>query len=439
MYSDLFDQLGRGVVGGGAGGRSGTAAEPPEEPPLLSCKAGKMLLISSSSSEQQQQQRYSCTADPARGEIRLVWKDDDDDDTAGVLNNINNNNNSAAPGGQLEWQWYDRRLKKVQDRFPVRNNGGSVRSTFARVPLADKLHANDRVYVWSCYPTSNDNDNNDTPPAVEHRMYWMQDAEMGDEEQLVQTINEYLQDPSKAAPEGFTAGRAGSNNNNNAASSSSHQVDALSSILENLGMPQTGEGGSDATGSTASNGANSNINSMQAVGGGGLTLADLQGAMAGIAAASSNSSNYNNNVGGPGPPLNDVLTAQAIDSLLANDEVVQRLLPLLPEPQQSAEHLRDNLLSPQMRNTVSALQQALLPDDAGDLSGYASVIANFQLDPMDGQDQLAQGNPLAAFLECVIASVEREAKEEVQQDEGNAMEQGDGDDKEEEEKDGEAA
>ena len=40
MYSDLFDQLGRG----GGGGRSGTAAEPVEEPPLLSVKAGKMIL-----------------------------------------------------------------------------------------------------------------------------------------------------------------------------------------------------------------------------------------------------------------------------------------------------------------------------------------------------------------------------------------------------------
>jgi len=374
MYSDLFDQLGRG----GGGGRSGTAAEPVEEPPLLSVKAGKMILAAANDNDS-----FHCTADTARGEIRLVWKD-------------------AA----LQWQWYDRRSKTVQDSFAVSQQGGG---TFERVPLTDKTHENDRVYVW----TSTD-DNSKT----EHRMYWMQDAEVGDEAEVVKKVNEYLKDPNKAAPAGAATATTGASSSSAAAasgtagaaasSSNANQVDALSSILENLGMPQTSEGSTTATSSAAAAAAPSSSGTTNQ-----LTLADLQGAMAGIHAGTTTTTSP-----APGPPLNDVLTTQAIDALLESEDVVQRLLPLLPAgQQQSVEQLRANLTSPQMRNTVSALQQALLPDDTGDLSGYASVVANFQLES-DGQSALlAQGNPLAAFLESVIASVEKEKQEKKDEEE----------------------
>lgn len=111
MYSDLFDQLGRG---GGGGGRSGTASEPVEEPPLLSVKAGKMILAAPPQADEAGDSlSFHCTADTARGEIRLVWKD-------------------AA----LQWQWYERRSKTVQDSFAITSSQGG--GTFERVPLTDK-------------------------------------------------------------------------------------------------------------------------------------------------------------------------------------------------------------------------------------------------------------------------------------------------------------
>jgi 26S proteasome regulatory subunit N13 len=97
------------------------------------------------------------------------------------------------------------------------------------------------------------------------------------------------------------------------------------------------------------------------------------------------------------------------------------LVALLPEGQKSEEFLRANLQSPQLQATLRALSRALLPDDHGELSGYASVIANFQLDPNAGQDSLAAGNPLQAFLDCVVASVANKEAEEGKDD--NAMDE----------------
>jgi 26S proteasome regulatory subunit N13 len=94
----------------------------------------------------------------------------------------------------------------------------------------------------------------------------------------------------------------------------------------------------------------------------------------------------------------------------------------LPEGQQNEESLRANLQSPQLQATLRALSRALMPDDHGELSGYASVIANFQLDANAGQDALAAGNPLQAFLDCVVASVEAKKETEEGKDD-NAMDE----------------
>ena len=72
---------------------------------------------------------------------------------------------------------------------------------------------------------------------------------------------------------------------------------------------------------------------------------------------------------------------------------------------------------------MRSLTSALLPDDNGSMDGYHSVLANFQLDASDGQRALSEGkSPIEAFLDCVLASVEKDNAEE-----GNA-ESKDGDD-----------
>lgn len=65
-----------------------------------------------------------------------------------------------------------------------------------------------------------------------------------------------------------------------------------------------------------------------------------------------------------------------------------------------------------MAQTLRSLTSALLPDDNGSMDGYQSVLANFQLDAADGQKALSEGkSPIQAFLDCVLASVEKEDAE----------------------------
>eukprot|EP00804_Cyclotella_cryptica_P029643 CCRYP_019039-RB/>CCRYP_019039-RB protein AED:0.01 eAED:0.01 QI:713/1/1/1/1/1/2/36/268 len=171
------------------------------------------------------------------------------------------------------------------------------------------------------------------------------------------------------------------------------QIDALGNILENLGVPQPG--GSLPSGERAP---------QQQPAAGGLTLADLQGAMAGLATASPVSSP-------PGPPLSELASSEIVDEsgILDDPEVTARLVALLPEGQRTNDQLRENLRSPQVAQCLQRLTEAL----ADDASSFNSIIANFQLNPEDGAGALAAGNPIEAFLNCVLRDVER--KEGVKQ------------------------
>jgi hypothetical protein len=275
------------------------------------------------------------------------------------------------------------------ETFPVESSGNG---TFQRIPLEGQPEQ--RVYVYSssaAAAATSATATTDSPTAVVHRMYWMQSQSDEGEDEAVAKVNQYLVSPQDAAPE-------------------SPQVDALSNILEHLGMPQqqsssTFGGGAPATATTVNTTTTTTTNASSASMGGTLTLADLQGAMAGLGGAATTATTTTEPI-----PLHQVVTPAAIQSL---DEAAKaRLLELLPEEQRTMEHLQDNLMSPQIQQTLRALSQAMLPDEQGQLDGYHSVIANFQLDPRDGEAALTSGNPIQAFLDCVLASVEKEESEE---------------------------
>eukprot|EP00536_Pseudo-nitzschia_multiseries_P012220 jgi/Psemu1/308894/fgenesh1_kg.454_\ len=117
------------------------------------------------------------------------------------------------------------------------------------------------------------------------------------------------------------------------------------------------------------------------------------------------------------PGLHEIVTPGAISSLLANEDVRNRLMRELPEEQRSPEHLESCLRSPQVQQTLRSLTAALLPDDNGSVDGYHSVLANFQLDAADGQRALSDGkSPIQAFLDCVLASVENEKADGREED-----------------------
>ena len=68
--------------------------------------------------------------------------------------------------------------------------------------------------------------------------------------------------------------------------------------------------------------------------------------------------------------------------------------------------LEENLRSPQVRQCLASLTAALAEGD-----DFNSILANFRLDPADGASALEAGNPIQAFLDCILRQVEREREE----------------------------
>mmetsp|Transcript_14773 Transcript_14773/g.21791 ORF Transcript_14773/g.21791 Transcript_14773/m.21791 type:complete len:371 (+) Transcript_14773:91-1203(+) len=370
MYSDLLDVLGNQSSSSGGARRGET-----EKHVAVSFKAGKMKM------ELKENGKYWVKPDTRRGEVQLVWASQ-----------------------SLKWEWMDRRDKTVVDSVKIASGGGK----FERV---DTGNDEERVYLWT---------NKEAAASTKKwEMYWMQDLVNETEDELVAQVNQYLTNPTDAAPEAENSNNTGSNSigvvsnsnkgsGNDNSSSNNSQVDALSNILENLGMPETSGNVSESRSAAAP--------------GGILTLADLQGAMAGLPKGSSPGSGIVSST-----PLSEVVTPAAITSLLEDDNVKGRLIGLLPDEQRSEQYLEENLRSPQIQQTLRALSQALTPDDEGSLEGYHSVIANFQLDPKDGEASIAVGNPIQAFLDCVLASVKKEKNESTdannEESKGNDMEE----------------
>ena len=426
MYSDLFDQLGASgrLAGRGGDNNNNTDNEPA---PLVSFKAGKMELTSPTAAaaaaaaavespaatSSSNNTSFQCTPNKTRGEVRLVWK------------------NRA-----LQWQWYDRRDRKVVDTWKVQDYAPN--STFERInftPDQEKAHAADRIYVWTRFPNEQQQQQQQqssaeeskeqdatmttttTTPTPEYQMFWMQDASDEKDDELVAQVNQYLTDPQSAAPEGEAdrmdttetttttsvggsgIATAGSTTNNQS------QVDALSSILENLGMPQAGSSDTASDTAAAATSAAAAAGTSTSATTGTLTLADLQGAMAGIHTQQEQ----------PGPSLSSIITPDAITSLLQDEGARTRLMELLPEEQRTADQLEENLRSPQVQQTLRSLTATLLPDSAGDLSGLYSAMANFQLEPADGQEAMAAGNPIQAFLDALLKKVEREEQQQEEE------------------------
>jgi hypothetical protein len=101
----------------------------------------------------------------------------------------------------------------------------------------------------------------------------------------------------------------------------------------------------------------------------------------------------------------DILELQQIyqvDAVLTSgileDEALRaELVAQLPEGQQSEVHLETALRSPQLRDAMRSLSRALNPEN------YATVMANFGLDPAVGSELLVRGEAVQAFLQALAA------------------------------------
>jgi len=396
MYSDLFEHLGGSNAAGGSGSSNSDNNGNNNENHLVSIKAGKVDL------QLQENGHYWAAPDTRRGEIRIVWETNE---------------------STLYWEWFDRREKAVVDKHVLWTATASTASTSAndcgtmeKVTNVPNAAPQDRLYVWSQPQAGKDKPT--------YHMYWLQDASEEKDDELIVKINQYLADPATANPSSTGIGASGAASGSAMSSSSAaaaatgnattgssstdrQQVDALSNILENLGMPQGDSSSASSPGNNATTTSSTNAGAT-----GTLTLADLQGAMAGIQQSSP-----------PGPPLQELVSGPAITSLLENDAVKARLLELLPEGQRTDDMLEENLRSPQVQQTVRSLTQALMPDDTGSMDGFHSVLANFGM--ADGAQEALQNNsnnPIQAFLDCVLKSVEKDSKTDTEEKEEESKE-----------------
>lgn len=429
---------------------------------LLSFKAGKMI------AERQPNGKYWVTPDPRRGTLEVNWTE------------------SAASSGVLKIEWKDRRTRSVVDSLTVFPEDDC---TYSKVDTGPGRE-NDRVYLLQ-YGNSSER----------RFFFWMQEKEEGNQdEEFCIKINTFMADPEEAAAAakgetkkksssattrddvsgessdvqsenerrndvnvsnrtmidsnmlqsimqglgsssgGGTATTTAQQGNHGPASSSPAQVDALSSILENLGMPRTaGSANSSSTSTGAETFTTHNAvapaatplasSTTGASTNRGLTLSDLQGAMAGLATTSPTSASASatpqRQPSSSGPPLSDIVTAENVveSGILQDERVKAKLISLLPENQQSEERLLENIRSPQVRQCLNALTAALCDDQGGaSMENLNSILANFQLRPEDGMMGMMAGNPIQAFLDCVLKSVQREGEEN---EESNTQQQDD--------------
>merc|ERR1712129_181590 len=207
---------------------------------------------------------------------------------------------------------------------------------------------------------------------------------------------------SAAGDDDFVANQPASSLNSEGDSTASPQIDALSSILENLGMPPSSTNNGPSSSTTAT--------PVTTTSGGTLTLADLQGAMAQISSTPSSL------------PLTDILNPRTIEEsgILSNPETVKRLLNHLPDNQRSEFFLRENLHSPQCLETIKTLQSALRNSD-----NLHEILVNFNLDTKSlEQNNSNKIHPVELFLEAVAESVEKDQKREDEDGDDTKMEEG---------------
>jgi 26S proteasome regulatory subunit N13 len=427
MNADLLAMLGQ------VPGVSGSNRRENEPKTLLSFKAGKMI------AELQPNGKYMVKADPRRGTLEVNW-------TA----SSSSRSSSSGAAGVLKLEWKDRRTRAVVDSLTIFPEDDC---TYSRVDTGAGREG-DRVYLLQ-YGNASDR----------RFFFWMQEKEEGnqDEDHCVK-INTFMAEPERAAAvangedidaspseeekssatggkndsgssaantnasgaldsnalmsimQGLNAGEENANASGEESAAGGVQVDALSNILENLGMPQNAASANTSTdsdtnaavasaesetASTATPAPSATPNTTAAVTG-GLTLSDLQGAMAGLATTSPPAAPRQT----VGPPLHEVVSpANILQSGILNDPATKaKLISLLPENQRTEEKLMENIQSPQVQQCLKSLQSLLLEDEAS----VNSILANFQLRPEDGAIAMAAGNPIQAFLDCVLKRAQRE-------------------------------
>jgi 26S proteasome regulatory subunit N13 len=437
MNADILAML----SGGGLGVSSSTTNRQADEGKVLvSIKAGKMDAIF-----QPHNGKFLIKPNDGqrRGVIQLIWQ-------MGGGSTTSSSSSAAAAGtgaaaaiasGVLKFEWKDRRTDAKDYE--------SVIFPEDRCTISKVGRETDRVYLFQYHTATTDTSTVD-PQQQRRHFFYLQDKNTEHDEDLMRKFSRLLQSraaciieaggtptPADYASSSTTSTTASASTapvassattTGTAAASTSTTtpaavatVDALSSILENLGVPL------QPNSTTTTSSATTDINAVgvrnlstgttntTSTSGGILTLSDLQGAMASLATHSPLAAD-GSTAGARVPPLQEIVTADSVEAsgILQDPSVRQRLIGLLPEHQRTEEDLRQNLRSPQVQQALQSLSAAISPNNNNnhhiphDLTAFHNVIMNFSMNPDDGAIALANGDPIQAFLDCLLASVQRE-------------------------------
>lgn len=278
--------------------------------------------------------------------------------------------------GLTHFQWTDRSTNTVVDDWIVFPDDAVLSKVSTGV-------SNDRVYLlqWRA-------------PASRQVMFWMQDKLPTEDADNCRKFNEYMSAPpaqgNDANPGGADLmrllGRAGRPAAATAAPAGAAAVPAsiggfdFSQLLQGaLAQPAAAPASTPAAATRPAGAAPAT--------GGGLTAQDFQNAMMGLSGEARPRE--------PTAELRDVLRGDQIvnSGALSDPQVIADLLPLLPEGQQTPQHLEQAIRSPQLQQAVDDLQNAIESDPTG------AVIANFGMTPPAGGVSLV--DPVGTFLDAV--------------------------------------
>lgn len=332
----------------------------------FSFKAGKMRAIPAGPN------RFKVEADERKGKLTLE-----------------KNNND----GSIHLKWADRYTLAVEDDLLIFPGD----QKFTKV---DTGREKDRVYLLQFSSSSR------------RMFFWMQEPDASKDSENCQKLNDFMQNPSLIGLDLSSVDR------------NDPTQQTLLQLIQSLGndVPRPGNAGNapaaggnaggaargavqigDLSNILASISSNANNNQQQSTtqtgaSGSMITPESLQNALQGVAQISQRT-----------PPLHEIIRSQDITPLLNDPAVQEALLPLLPENMRTPEELRSTFSSPQFRQALVALSQAIQSE------GYEAVMASMALNPSAGAEHLMRGDGIGAFLAAVMARYPSSSSQQQQQ------------------------
>lgn len=289
--------------------------------------------------------KFRVTADKRRGNLSLS-KDND---------------------GLMVIKWTDRSTGSIEDR----------RVAFPNEMVFKKIKTGregDRVYMLKFHSN-------------EPLLFWMQDKDASKDEENASKLNEYVNNPSSipAAPAAQDPFR------NILSRGNGNQLQGLdlSAILGTIAAgnaaptpPVPAPAPTPAPAPVPTPTTQGNF----------ITMEDLQRAMMAVPAPSSSSTQRS-------PPLQELFTSEAIfqSGILNDAEIRSRLREHLPEGHQTDDFLDETIRSPQFRQSLGALTNALQSDS------FNSIMANLGINPEPGMPELIRNDVVGAFITALQA------------------------------------